>query len=278
MNYRHAYHAGNFADVHKHVALVAILAHLKRKSAPFAVIDTHAGSGLYDLGAKEALASGEAEQGIGRLSACPAETTTLASYLDILRGFGPGRYPGSPLIAATLLRPQDRLVAIEKQPDEVAKLRHAIAPFAKAEAIEDDGYGRLLNLVPPPERRGLVLFDPPYEHGEELQQMARAFAQAYRRFRQGIYLIWLPLKGPVAAEALAGELKTAGATKLLSLVLGIGRDSTEPEARLSASGLLAVNPPYGFEEEMRAVQHELLPLLRRGPSARVGVEWLAGGP
>jgi 23S rRNA (adenine2030-N6)-methyltransferase len=278
MNYRHAYHAGNFADVHKHVALVAILARLKRKSAPFAVIDTHAGGGLYELGGKEALASGEAEKGIGKLSGYAAKTAALASYLEVVRGFGPGRYPGSPLIGATLLRPQDRLIVIEKQPDEVAKLRQAIAQFANAEALEDDGYARVPKLVPPPERRGLVLLDPPYESVEELQQMARAFAQAYRRFRQGVYLIWLPLKSTVAAEALAGELKTAGATKLLSLALDIGRGSTEPEARLSASGLLAVNPPYGFEEEMRVVQRELLPLLRRSPSARAGVEWLAGGP
>lgn len=277
MNYRHAYHAGNFADVHKHVALVAILSRLRRKDAPFAVIDTHAGSGLYEIAGKEAEASGDAERGIGRLWEYPARTDALTAYLDLVRRFRPSRYPGSPLIAARLLRPQDRLVVIEKHSEEFAKLRVLLAEFTNAAALKEDGYARLSKLVPPPERRGFVLVDPPYEDPDERQKVARAFALSFRRFDQGIYLIWLPFKSAVEAEALAGELKAAGATKLLRLLLDLGQDSTRLGTRLSASLLLAVNPPYGFAEEMRAAQGELLPLLRRGPWARADAEWLAGG-
>jgi 23S rRNA (adenine2030-N6)-methyltransferase len=278
MNYRHAYHAGNFADVHKHAALTAILLHLRKKDAPFALIDTHAGRGLYDLSGDEARRSGEVVDGVAKLAGHVARTPALATYLDVVRGFGPQRYPGSPLIAAELLRPQDRLVAMEKHAEEFAGLRAALLSFENARAIAADGYAQLPKLLPPPERRGLVLIDPPYEEAREMQQVAKAFADAYRRFAHGIVLIWHPLKSSVPAEALAGELKTAGASKLLSLAFDVGMAAGDAAGRLSASGLLAINPPYGFAEDMRAAQEELLPPLRRNANARASVTWLAGGP
>ncbi len=163
MNYRHAFHAGNFADVVKHLALVSILAHLRRKPAAFAAIDTHAGRGLYELGGSEAQRSGEAASGIARLLDMADGPQTLGLYLDLVRGLGAERYPGSPLIAAKLLREQDRLVAVEKHPEDLRALAAGLAPFRKARAVEGDGYARLAALLPPPERRGLILIDPPYE-------------------------------------------------------------------------------------------------------------------
>jgi 23S rRNA (adenine2030-N6)-methyltransferase len=272
LNYRHAYHAGNFADVMKHVALVDAIACLKKKDKPFRVIDSHAGGGLYDLSGARAAKTGEAQTGIARLSNAPA----LGAYLAATRGFAPARYPGSPLIAAKLLRPGDRLVAIEKHPEDYAALEAALAPFANAKAISGDGYERLAALLPPPERRGLVLIDPPYEDEDEFERVAHAFAAAYRRFATGIYLIWFPLKRRSDADALAGEIRHAGATKLLSLTLDVGRAADAPPERLSACGLLVVNPPFGFAEEMRDALVVLAKQLAQGAGAASRVEWLAG--
>jgi 23S rRNA (adenine2030-N6)-methyltransferase len=275
MNYRHAYHAGNFADVHKHVALVAALLHLRKKETPFAVIDTHAGHGLYDIAGEAANRTGEAAQGIAMLAGFAPREPVLRTYLEIVGSFGAGCYPGSPLIAAKLLRERDRLVAIEKHPEEFAALRRSLAPFVRAKAIEGDGYERLASLLPPPERRGLVLIDPSYESPDECDALVAAFRSAIRRFATGAYLIWYPLKATARFEALAGEILAAGGTRLLSLTFDVG-SGAEPE-RLSASGLLIVNPPYGFEAQMRAACEDLLPRLRQGPQARAVVEWL-GGP
>jgi 23S rRNA (adenine2030-N6)-methyltransferase len=278
MNYRHSYHAGNFADVHKHVALAAILMHLKKKVTPFSVIDTHAGAGLYDLSGDEAVRGGEAGDGICRLLAHSARSSALATYLEVVRSFGPERYPGSPPIAAKLLRPKDRIIAIERHPEEFEILRTALASAPNARVLLEDGYRQLPVLVPPPERRGLILIDPPYEDPNEWQRLASVFEEAYRRFANGIYLIWHPLKSSVPAEALAGELKSAGASKLLSLTLDVGAAPQAPQGQLSASGLLVVNPPFGFAEEMDAAQQELLPLLRRSSEAKAAVTWLTGRP
>jgi len=255
MNYRHGYHAGNFADVVKHVALVAILAHLKKKDTPFAVIDTHAGRGTYDLGGEQAKKTGEAANGIGRLANLSGPLPpSLAVYLE-LAGQGHG-YPGSPLIAARLLLPGDRLVAIEKHPEEAALLRAALAPWRKAVVEEADGYARLPKLLPPPERRGLVLIDPPFEAADEFAQLAAALRTAHRRFATGIYLVWYPVKAQAQAEAFVGEALATGAP---ALTIEIAIDA--PEGRLSRSGLLVLNPPYGFEAEMAAVLARLEPAL-----------------
>jgi 23S rRNA (adenine2030-N6)-methyltransferase len=276
MNYRHAYHAGNFADVHKHVALVSILLHLRRKETPFAVIETHAGRGIYNLCAEEAQRTGEAERGITLLRGRAPQDPALAKYLEVVSSFDAQHYPGSPRISAQLLRPQDRLIAIEKHPEECRALRNALSPFPNARAISGDGYTQLSRLLPPSERRGVVLIDPPYEEDKELEQMARLLADAFRRFANGVYLMWLPLKDGSSAGALAGEIRNIGATKLLLLSIDVGRAiDDDPPGKLSAAGLLIINPPYSLDAEMRAASAELLPLLRRGPKANFGVEWLA---
>jgi 23S rRNA (adenine2030-N6)-methyltransferase len=248
VNYRHAYHAGNFADVVKHLALVAVLRHLKRKDKPFAVIDTHAGRGLYDLQSEEASKTGEAEAGIRRLSGLDSETPLLSQYLKLARAYGAERYPGSPLIAAQMLRAQDRLIAIEKHEEEARALTRALAPFTRARVLQADGYERLIALLPPPERRGVVLIDPPYEAPDEFEQAARIFAQAWRRFATGIYLLWFPIKSASTADAFCAEVLTAGVTKALRIDIDVGKSEGE---RLHAAGLLVVNPPFGMEHELR---------------------------
>ncbi len=264
MNYRHAYHAGNFADVVKHLALVAVIGHLKRKDKPFVVIDTHAGRGLYDLQSEEASKTGEADAGIRRLGGLESETPLLADYLKLARAFGAERYPGSPLFAAQLLRPQDRLVAVEKHDEEARALTRVLAPFVRARVMQADGYERLIALLPPPERRGVVLIDPPYEAPDEFEQAARIFAQAYRRFATGIYLLWFPIKSASAAGAFCAEVLAAGVTKALRIDIDTGKSEGD---RLHAAGLLIVNPPFGVEDELRRVLAVVSPKLAQGTAA-----------
>ena len=278
MNYRHAYHAGNFADVHKHVALTSILLHLRKKEKPFVVIDTHAGRGEYDTGGMEAAKTAEAAGGIGRLEGYAAHSAALAAYLEIVRREGAAKYPGSPSIAAHLLRKQDRLVAIERQPEEFALLRASLDLIPNAGALEGDGYLRLRALLPPPERRGLVLIDPAYEDANEMERMMEAFRDAYGRFSTGVYALWYPLKLVSRIDAFVGELRTLGRINLLSLAIDVGAGEGISADRLSASGLLVVNPPFGVDVEMRDASAELLSVLRRGPGANTSVEWPAGAP
>jgi 23S rRNA (adenine2030-N6)-methyltransferase len=266
MNYRHAFHAGNFADVAKHLALVAILQHLSIKSAGFAVIDTHAGAGSYDLDGGPARRTGEAEAGVKRLGLGDGNAA-LKTYLALARGGA--RYPGSPLIAAKMLRPQDRLVAIEKHPEDGAALKAELRPFLRARVEEGDGYQRLLSLVPPPERRGLVLIDPPYEAPDEFAEAASAFAAAYRRFATGIYMIWFPIKSAAEANGFCGEVLAAGGTKLLRVDVCL---TAAAEGKLAAAGLLIVNPPWQLEAVLAEALADVCPAM--GAEARF--EMLAG--
>jgi len=275
VNYRHAFHAGNFADVIKHVALVGILLHLRKKEKPFRVIDTHAGRGLYDLGGEAATRTGEAAGGIGRLRDLERDSLppALAAYLDVATRTGAERYPGSPLIAAQLLRENDRLIAIEAHDDEERALRRTLAPFANAKSACADGYARLQALLPPPERRGLVLIDPPYEADDEFVRVGNALSAARRRFASGIYLVWYPLKSAGASDALAGEVSSGGTEDVLGIAIDIGANAQQDgKERLTAAGLLVVNPPYGFAEEMRAAAAVLAPLLGQKKPASIRIE------
>ncbi len=272
MNYRHSYHAGNFADVAKHLAEVAILAHLAKKDAPFAVIDSHAGRGLYDLGSEEARKTGEAKAGIERIRDLPGSALSgsalLERYLKLAAESGAETYPGSPLIAARMLRPQDRMIAIEKHPAEAVLLKQTLAPWRKARAEEGDGYARLLAHLPPPERRGLILIDPPFEALDEFETAARTIRAAVRKFATGIYLIWYPIKSTAAGNAFAGEILASGAKKVLRIEIVIDA----MEGKLSRAGLLVLNPPYGFDREMQAALAMVAPRL----GALAKLDWLAG--
>lgn len=279
MNYRHAFHAGNFADVLKHAALFAVLSHLRKKDTPFAVIDSHGGRGLYDLAGAEAAKTGEAQGGIVRLMALDDVPGVLGPYRDLVRSFGEGVYPGSPLVAAKVLRGKDRLTATEKHPEEFEALAAALKPIKGARAVLGDGYAELKRLLPPPERRGLVLIDPPFEEEGEFREAARALIDAHRRFATGIYLFWYPAKKTAEVAAACGELLNAGMSSLLRIELDIGEAAAAKEGRgppLTATGLLVVNPPFGFAGEMQTILPFLAANLAQGASASSAVTWLAG--
>ena len=267
MNYRHGYHAGNFADVVKHVALVAILQHLRKKETPFAVIDSHAGRGSYDLAGPEAGKTGEAQGGIARLTGLSGEMPqALSTYLSLAKEST--KYPGSPLLAAKLLRPQDRLTAIEKHPEEFAALEKALAPYRNCTAELADGYARALKLLPPPSRRGLVLIDPPFESPDEFSVLARTVRDGWRKFSTGIFLVWYPIKSRAEADAFTAEVLAGGAAKAMT----IDAQVRAPEGKLNQAGLLVINPPYGFAAVMEQAAQLLGPRLE----GAVTQAWLVG--
>src|SRR6201995_413474 len=254
MNYRHAFHAGGFADVIKHIVLVRILTHLQEKPAAFRVIDTHAGAGLYDLTSDEARRGGEWLTGIARLMQARFSAKTLPlvmPYLDIVRAFNPQTglhaYPGSPLIARALLRPQDRLTACEVEPKARKRLIDALRRDTQARVVDLDGWTALPAFVPPNERRGLVLIDPSFEQKDEFETLADAFTAAYAKWPTGSYLLWYPAKSRRAADELARQVAetVAGARppgKCLRLEFSVAPDASD--GGLTSAGLLVVNPPW----------------------------------
>jgi 23S rRNA (adenine2030-N6)-methyltransferase len=255
MNYRHGYHAGNFADVLKHLALVELLRLLTAKDKKLFVLDTHAGTGGYDLTGGLAARTREAEAGIGRLLAMPRAgmPAAVARYLAAVaaydRKFGrsvgtPAHYPGSPRLVRAGLRPADRFVACELHPQDALALKREFAGDRAVEVRQADGYHALKALLPPVERRGLVLIDPPFEAADEFDKLARALKQALRRFAIGCYAVWYPIKDEAAVEAFKATL---GGLKAVILEL---RLQSAPEGKLAACGLAVINPPWMFQESM----------------------------
>ncbi|WP_457154273.1 23S rRNA (adenine(2030)-N(6))-methyltransferase RlmJ [Mesorhizobium sp. P5_C1] len=281
MNYRHAYHAGNFADVVKHVVLTRLLDYLKQKDKAFRVIDTHAGIGRYDLSSVEAQKTGEWQGGIGRLidaSFAAPVTALLAPYLETVRSLNPEggiqKYPGSPLIARHLLRKQDRLSAIELHPKDVAKLRTLFAGDFQTRVIELDGWLALGAHLPPKEKRGLVLIDPPFEEAGEFERLVDGLIRAHKRWPSGIYALWYPIKDRKAIIAFRKALKQSGIPKLLDIEFEIRPASSQPS--LDGSGLLVVNPPFTLEGELRTLMPALHRVLAVEKPAHWSLEWLAG--
>jgi 23S rRNA (adenine2030-N6)-methyltransferase len=282
MNYRHAFHAGGFADVIKHIVLVRILSHLQDKEAAFRVIDTHAGAGLYDLTGDEARRGGEWLTGIARVMQARFSDTTLPllkPYLDIVRAFNPPRdlvsYPGSPLIVRALLRPQDRLTACEVEPTARKRLIEALRRDGQARVVDLDGWTALPAFVPPGERRGLVLIDPPYEAKDEFDRMAASFAEAFAKWPTGSYLMWYPVKSRRVTDRLArqvAETADAGPSpgKCLRLEFSVAPQSAG--TALASAGLLVVNPPWTLMGELRAILPELEKPLGQGGAGRFRLE------
>ena len=253
MNYQHIYHAGNFADVAKHVGLVYCLGALKRKDAAFFVLDSHAGRGFYDLQAAEAQKSGEAERGVQRLIVNSLDDQWLAEYFAAIharRGKRLPRYPGSPALIAAGLRPQDRALFVELMPAEARAADRQIESLGRIRTEIDDGYAALKAFLPPDERRGLVLIDPPYESLDELKLMLRAFADAYRRWPSGIFLMWYPIRSAMQRTMVHERFESLGIPKMLFADLAIHPD--DAGLGLAGSGLMIVNPPYGADEYLRA--------------------------
>jgi 23S rRNA (adenine2030-N6)-methyltransferase len=279
MNYRHAFHAGNFADVIKHIVLTCVLGYLHEKPSAFRLIDTHAGSGRYDLTGDEARRSGEWRLGIARLLAAnldAAPAALLQPDLDIVRSYNDGpeltAYPGSPLIARALLRPQDRLTACELEPTAHRQLVAALRRDRQARVVKIDGWSALPAYVPPQERRGVVLVDPPFEQADEFDRLASGFEVAYAKWPTGIFILWYPLKdargagrlGERVAEALVqGEASLSRRKALAERYLRI-EFQTGLEVRtdgLTAAGLIVVNPPWTLERDMTAMAPALAAVL-----------------
>jgi 23S rRNA (adenine2030-N6)-methyltransferase len=259
MNYRHIFHAGNRCDVVKHAVLTLILGHLLTKDKGFVIIDTHAGSGLYDLADTRALKTNEAAQGIGfLLDALPLPA--LVDYYKVLRKVNPlwdgahaegmRTYPGSPLVAFHLLREQDRVAACELHPEEAEALRIHSPANKRLQIHTRDGYEALSALLPPPEKRGLVLIDPPYEH-----HVVAHLTQAWKRWPTGIYAVWYPIKERPAIWRFHEALTTSGIGKILAAEF-IYEEETRAD-RLNGSGLIIVNPPWKFDAQLSALFPEL---------------------
>jgi 23S rRNA (adenine2030-N6)-methyltransferase len=285
MNYQHAFHAGNFADVHKHVALARILLYLQQKPAAFRVIDSHAGAARYDLCGPEATRSGEWHNGIARLwEACPqgegrgAGWPLLQPYLEAVAACNPdGRlhtYPGSPALVQHLMRQQDRLIACEIEPRSFVSLTAALHGDRRAKALAIDGWTALGAYVPPKERRGLVLVDPPYEDSADFTRLSAALAAAHRKWRTGTYALWYPIKGRDGPDALARQLRRLNIANILRSELLPG--SPRAEGGLAGSGLIVVNPPFTLERDLRIVLPVLVSLLAPRPGQESNQEALPG--
>jgi len=281
MNYQHAFHAGNFADVHKHVVLARILSYLRAKPAAFRVIDTHAGAGRYDLLAAEPSRSGEWRDGVKRLweeaeqdRLGPDLKRLLGPYLEAIAAYNPDGdlrvYPGSPLIALQLMRAQDRLIACELEPRSTAALMAALRRDRRAKAIAIDGWTAMGAYVPPKERRGIVLTDPPFEDAGDFMRLSGALATAHRKWPTGTYMLWYPIKGREGAEGLARRLQRLVIPKVLRSEIMLG--PPRADAGLVGSGLIVVNPPFTLEAELRVLLPRLGRILAPQGTHRLG--WL----
>jgi 23S rRNA (adenine2030-N6)-methyltransferase len=285
MNYRHDFHAGNFADVFKHIILTRILLHLVKKETAFRYIDTHAGSGFYDFFGTEAEKTGEWRAGIGKLIEAetfpdldPAARDLIDPYLRLAAPAAEGTvnprylYPGSPAIASALLRPQDRMICCELHPAAVQELRAYFGRDQRAKIIEIDGFTGLNAFVPPVERRGLALIDPAFEARDDLERSLGVLESAWRKWSTGIFILWYPIKDQREVELSLQRLARGKIKRILRLELQIA-DPT-PVGPLAANGLLIVNPPFPLLSEAEIILPCLARILGEGASARHHIEWL----
>lgn len=281
VNYRHEFHAGNFADVFKHAVLCRILHYLRAKPTAFRVIDTHAGAGLYDLAGEGATRGGEWHSGIEKLLAAKlpeAVAALLSPYLDVVGALNErGRlrvYPGSPALARAWLRPQDRLVACELEPNAAVALARNLRGDTRIKTLAIDGWTALNAYVPPKERRGLVLVDPPFEADNEFARLASGLTAAHRKWATGTYALWYPIKGRSEPDAFAKRLRRLAPAKALRAEIFVAPLS-DP-TRLNGAGMIIVNPPWPLESELSALLPVLTSVLRRQGDGGFRLDWLAG--
>jgi 23S rRNA (adenine2030-N6)-methyltransferase len=259
LSYRHSFHAGNFADVLKHVVLVEILQYLQLKDGAVEYIDTHAGAGMFDLRSEHAQKLAEYRHGIARLDA--ADWPELATYLSIVNSFNPGgtliAYPGSPVIARRMLRPQDHASFFELHPTDYLLLEQTVKADRRIRVMREDGLKGMLRLLPPRSRRGLVLIDPAYEVKTEYEQVLTALKQAHKKFATGTYALWYPVVDRNRAESFMEEIRASSIRNIQRFELAIKADSTE--RGMTASGMVVVNPPWTLFQTLT----HLLPRLQQ---------------
>ena len=279
MNYRHAFHAGNFADVFKHTILIGLLEALKIKPKPFCYMDTHAGRGHYLLTDSEALRTAEAADGVQRLLTATRLPNLLELYLSLLRSLNAGRdalieYPGSPLIASLIMRERDRGILCETQPDECSALKSVLRGDARFAIHERDGYAAMNALLPPTQRRGLVLIDPPFEaQGGEFRMIENALDDAVKRWASGTYAVWYPIKLREQVQPFHRWLRNSGCSKVLVAELLLHPDNSA--LRLNGCGMAILNPPWQFERQLEELLPALQNLLSQGGSGQHRIKWLA---
>lgn len=278
LSYRHSFHAGNFADVLKHLVLVNCLRYLLQKDKPLFYLDTHAGAGGYALGSTHASTTLEYENGIGRLWGRNDLPGIVADYVALVRRFNNGKrlshYPGSPWFAGELLRPGDRMVLHELHPADFAALRESMGGDRRVRVLHEDGYQGCVALLPPTERRGLTLIDPSYELKADYPQVVETLQQAHRRFATGTFALWYPVVERYRIERLEKALQASGMRKVLLLELGICAD--RPGHGMSASGMIVVNPPWTLKSAMMPALEYLAKRLGEQGGGHCRVEELVG--
>ncbi|MGD9603230.1 MAG: 23S rRNA (adenine(2030)-N(6))-methyltransferase RlmJ [Gammaproteobacteria bacterium] len=276
LSYRHAFHAGNHADVLKHVVFVNVLLALQRKPAPLCCIDTHAGLGRYALDSPEALRLGEFREGIARLWRASAPPAAIAPYLELVRAANDGpdlrHYPGSPALAAALRRPTDRLVLIERHPADHARLAQRFGGVRHCRVEAGDGYALLRAHVPPREKRGVVLIDPSWELRDEARLLLDSVTDAHRRWATGVYLVWYPLLARAEADRLLRRFTDTGIRRQLSIELALR--APEVDRGMWGSGVIVINPPFGLEPAIAEALPWLARRLGAAADARQVVDWL----
>ena len=257
LSYRHSFHAGNFADVIKHIVVIEILEHLIKKDSPLDYIDTHAGAGLYNLSSDHATKLKEYTQGVGRLNA--EDWPELSRYLDILNKYNPSgkllHYPGSPMIALHLLRAKDKAWLFELHPADAETLAKNTYGDTRAKVLREDGYKGMLALLPPISRRGLILIDPPYEVKTDYDQILNTVVKAHKKFATGTYAIWYPVVDRKRIDKLETRFKDSGIKKIQRFELAIAEDTRG--LGMSAAGMIVINPPWMLMDTMS----KLLPKL-----------------
>lgn len=277
MNYRHIYHAGNFADVIKHYVLSLVMQKMHEKETPFCAIDTHAGIGLYDLKAQEVEKTLEYQGGIQKLFELAAVEASFEAYLKIVASYNHGYdqlvcYPGSPYILRAFLRKQDRLRLSELHPQDYATLQQHFKHDSQVEVFHQSGYISLKSLLPPSERRGVILIDPPFEKREEFDDLLKGIVNAYKRFATGIYLIWFPLKDLNNVKKFYANLKALHIPKILCVEFYTNK--SEASLKLSGSGLIMINPPWQIDQILTTNLKILMSYLSCTGKGEANVFWL----
>ncbi|MCF1265559.1 23S rRNA (adenine(2030)-N(6))-methyltransferase RlmJ [Morganella morganii] len=276
LSYRHSFHAGNHADVLKHTVQSLIIESLKEKDKPFLYLDTHAGAGRYQLSGEHAERTGEYLEGIARIWAQESVPEELKTYLEAVSALNPRGdlrfYPGSPLIAAHLLRDHDKLNISELHPSDFPLLRNEFSRDNRARVVREDGYQQLKSQLPPLSRRGFVLIDPPYELKSDYQAVVKGIQEGHRRFATGTYAVWYPVVLRQQIKRMVKDFQATGIRKILQIELAIRPDSDQ--RGMTASGMIVINPPWKLESQMKSVLPWLHKVLVPEGTGHTLVEWI----